>query len=240
MTPWDLFFKEKIKKILTEKKFVVDIGTNIEKRFANVEKSKTFKNIVKKFNLDKKTVLDIGCGYGEYLIHFGNGSVGITIVKDEVEYGKTKGLDIRYGNIESDDSIVEEGKFDCIFANNIFEHLYSPHNFLCKIKKYLNHDGILILGVPCIPKITFLLRFNKFRGSLAEAHINFFTRDTLIKTVERGGWNIIMVRGFHFKNGFIDYLLNPIYPHFYVVASPNWGFKYPEKRMKELLGYSNL
>jgi len=125
---------------------------NIEKRFENVSKSKTFGNIVKTFDLDKKSVLDIGCSYGEFLVHFGPKSVGITIVKEEVEYGKSKDLDIRLGNIESSDFNLEK-KFDVIFANNIFEHLYSPHNFLCEIKKYLRPEGILILGVPCIPKI---------------------------------------------------------------------------------------
>ena len=211
----------------------------IEIRFKNTDKSKTFRNIVNTFDLDKKSVLDIGCSFGEFLIHFGKNSVGVTITKDEVEYGKKKGLDIRYGNIESDDFVLNE-KFDAIFANNLFEHLYSPHNFLCKIKKYLKPDGILILGVPCIPKIVSLWHINKFRGSLAGAHINFFTRDTLVKTVERGGYNPITVRGFHFANKIIDHLLDTIYPHFYVVATPDFDFKYSEKRMKELVGYIDI
>ncbi len=211
----------------------------IEIRFKNTDKSKTFRNIVNTLDLDKKSVLDIGCSFGEFLTHFGKNSVGVTITKDEVEYGKKKGLDIRYGNIESDDFVLNE-KFDAIFANNLFEHLYSPHNFLCKIKKYLKPNGILILGVPCIPKIVSLWHINKFRGSLAGAHINFFTRDTLIKTVERGGYNPITTRGFHFANKIIDNLLDSIYPHFYVVATPDSNFKYSEKRMKELVGYIDI
>lgn len=118
--------------------------------------------------------------------------------------------------------------------------MYSPHNFLCKIKQYLKPNGILILGVPCIPKIVSLFHINKFRGSLAVAHINFFTRDTLIKTVERGGWKPIVTRGFHFANKIIDYSLVLIYPHFYVVATPDPDFKYFEKRMKELVGYIDI
>lgn len=208
----------------------------IQKRFDDVSKSKTFNNIIKTFNLDKKSVLDLGCSFGEFLIHFGSNSVGVTISRDEVEYGKSRDLDIRFGNVEASDFKLEE-KFDVIFANNIFEHLYSPHDFLCKVKKYLKPGGVLILGVPCIPKIVFLLRNNKFRGSLASAHINFFTRDTLVKTVESAGWNIKITRGFHFLNILIDHLLDPIYPHFYVVASNNLDFEYTEKRKKELVGY---
>ena len=71
-------------------------------------------------------------------------------------------------------------------------------------------------------------------------HINFFTRTTLAKTVERGGWNVKCIRGFHFKNKIIDYLFNLVYPHFYVIATQDTDFAYPEKRLKELRGYSNF
>jgi len=170
------------------------------------------------------------------LAHFGKGSVGITISKDEAEYGKAKGLDVRYGNIESDTFILNE-KFDVIYANNLFEHLLSPHQFLVRIKKYLKPGGILILGVPCIPKIVLLLHLKKFRGSLALAHINFFSKETLVRTVEKAGWKPATVRGFHFLNSITDRLLNPIYPHFYVVAEPDPNFQYSEKRLRELAGY---
>ncbi len=209
----------------------------IKRRFANTAKSKTFQNIVRIFGLDTKSVLDIGCSFGEHLVHFGKGSVGITIASDEAEYGKKKGLDIRYGNIESNDFPLNE-QFDAIFCNNLFEHLYSPHGFLHKIRTYLKPDGLLILGVPCIPKVVSLIYLKKFRGSLAEAHINFFTKDTLRKTVERAGYHISDIRGFHFSSPLIDHLLDPIYPHFYAIAKPIPGFKYTEKRMKELAGYA--
>ena len=215
------------------------MDSEIEKRFVNVGKSKTFKNIIHTFKLGEKAVLDIGCSYGEFVAHFGPGSVGVTITPDEVEYGTKKGLDIRYGNIE-DKSFVLKEKFDVIFANNIFEHLYSPHQFLVDVKKYLKEDGVLLLGVPCIPKITPLVHIRKFRGSLAVAHINFFDRDTLIKTTERGGWNVHSTRGYHFFNPLIDHLLDPIYPHFYVAATPIQDFQYSDKRMKELAGYKHL
>ncbi|MBX4215969.1 class I SAM-dependent methyltransferase [Candidatus Parcubacteria bacterium] len=191
------------------------------------------------FGLDKKAVLDIGSSYGEHLAHFGPRSVGITIVPEEAEYGKRKRLDVRHGNIEDDSFAIPE-KFDAIFCNNLLEHLYSPHAFLAKLSGYLKPGGLLILGVPCVPKIASLLHLKKFRGSLAEAHINFFTKETLTKTAERAGYKIKSVRGFHFKNPLLDHLLDPIYPHFYAAAVPIPDFKYTEKRMKELKGYGSL
>ncbi len=208
----------------------------ILKRFDDVNKSKTFTHILKELDLGNKSVLDIGCSHGEFLARFGTGSVGLTISPEEVDYGKGKGLDIRVGNIESSDVPVSE-TFDVIFANNILEHLYSPHGFLVDIKKYLKEDGVLILGVPIIPKVTSLLRLKKFRGSLAVSHINFFTTKTLEKTIERGGWNILQSRSFRFFIRIFDRILYSITPHIYVVATLNKDFKYHEKRLKELEGY---
>lgn len=211
--------------------------SSTEQRFRNTAASKTLRNIIQAFNLDKKAVLDIGCSYGEFLVHFGKGSVGITIDPEEATYGKARGLDIRRGNIESDNLIHGE-TFDVVFSNNLLEHLYSPHKFLRTIQKYLKPNGIAIIGVPCVPKIVSLLRMQKFRGSLAEAHINFFTRDTLRITIERAGYTITEVRGFHFANSFVDNILDMIYPHFYVIAIPETNFTYTQKRKKELTGYT--
>lgn len=210
----------------------------IQRRFENVSRSKTFSNIVRKFKLNKKRVLDIGCTNGEFLTHFGQGSVGLTVLKEEVEEGVRRGLDVRYGDIEASEPLELEGKVEVIFANNLFEHLASPHAFLCSIKQYLEPGGILILGVPCIPKLVFLLKFNKFRGSLASLHINFFTKETLVRTVEAGGWRVREVRGFRLSDNKLDQMLNFIYPHFYVIAEPIKDFTYSEKRIKEIEGHA--
>jgi 2-polyprenyl-3-methyl-5-hydroxy-6-metoxy-1,4-benzoquinol methylase len=210
-----------------------------EQRFTAVRESRTFSNILEAFDLRNKAVLDVGCSYGEFLIHFGKESTGVTVTEDEVVYAKSKGLDVRCDNVESD-SFTLEKTYDVVFANNIFEHLYSPHHFLIKIREHMNDDGILILGVPCMPVILPLVHLPKFRGSLAVEHINFFTHYTLQKTVERGGFDILDVRGFHFKNRFIDGLLKPVYPHFYVIAKPRKDFTYPKRRIKELLGYKDI
>jgi SAM-dependent methyltransferase len=215
----------------------IGVISNKDSRFNNVAKSTTFNNILSQFSLHDKVVLDIGCANGEFLRHFGKGSVGLTITPEEVEEGHRRGLDVRMANIEEDELLFDH-KFDAIFANNIFEHMQSPHNFLIKIKAYLKEGGILILGVPCIPYISPLMRLRKFRGVLASLHINFFTRRTLMLTVEFAGWRVMQARGFRIRNRMLDYLLNPIYPHFYVVAQADPDFAYSPKRLKELAGYT--
>jgi len=206
---------------------------NIQKRFNNVATSKTFKIIRNYFNFETKKVLDLGCGYGEYLSLCGKGSLGITSTPSEVKLARSKGLNVFYGNVEELEVLKIEQVFDVIWANNLFEHLLSPHSFLIKLKKISNKNTVLILGVPVIPKINFLLNFKKFRGSLASNHINFFSINCLKLTVERSGWDIIKVSPFFVKFFCLDWLWNLFSPHVYIIAHNNRNFVYPSKKIKE-------
>jgi SAM-dependent methyltransferase len=217
---------------------------SIQFREDNVKLSRTFKNIRDLYSLSNKSVLDIGCGFGEYLRLFGKGSVGITTTQDEIEYGKKNNLNIRFGNAEKIETIdLNNKKFDAIWANNLFEHLLSPHAFIIKLKKISNNNAVAVIGVPVIPKIVSLINLSWFRGTLASNHINFFTRNTLQLTVERAGWNVSTVRPFIFKNRILDLIVRPFAPHLYVIAKNNPNFEYPPKKIKEWISdeyYSEL
>jgi SAM-dependent methyltransferase len=211
----------------------------VKQRFDFVKSSKTFNRIVQSFHMDQKKTLDVGCGYGEYLTVCGEGSVGVTTTEDEIQYGKEVGLDIRKGNVEFIDELNIGTGFEMIWANNLFEHLLSPHAFLIRLKKISRDDTVLILGVPVIPKIVSLLRLGRFRGALASNHISFFTRKSLMLTVEYAGWQVAEARPFISNNSFVDRLFAIIAPHMYIVARNNSKFKYPEKKRKEWEGESH-
>lgn len=209
---------------------------NINQRFKNTNASRTFKRIVRVFAMHEKAVLDLGCGFGEYLTIFGKGSVGITTNMREVEEGKKRGLDIMFGNIEEMEKLNIKNKFDIVWANNFFEHILSPHAFLSKLRRVVVGETTLILGVPVVPVISLLLRVGKFRGALASNHINFFTRKTLILTVERAGWVVVDIRPYVVSYSPIDRLLGFVAPHLYVVAKCDESFRYAEKKLKEWEG----
>ncbi len=207
---------------------------NKEQRFSLVEKSKTFERIVNNFELNTKKVLDLGCGFGEHLSFFGKGSVGITTKNEEIGVGLKRGLVIKKGNVEFLEEIIETNNyFDIIWANNILEHLLSPHSFLMKLKKVSSERTILILGVPVIPILSFLAKFNRFRGSLADAHTGFYNKETLILTIEAAGWSIKEIRPFYFDNYFLDKIIAFISPFFYVIAEDKRDFVYSTKKCNE-------
>jgi len=217
----------------TDNMNIVKDISSADKRFAPVSNSKTFNRILDTLRLRDKKVLDLGCGYGEYLVKFGKNSLGLTSTLDEVAYGKLKNIRIIQGNVEFIDEQNINESFEAIWANNLFEHLLAPHAFLIKLKTVANENTLLILGVPVVPRIVALMKIDKFRGALAGAHVNFFTRETLKLTVERAGWNVLGARSFLFKNNILDWLSSFFIPHLYIVAKNNQAFRYPDKKLKE-------
>lgn len=215
-----------------------EVDGQFKKRFLSQARSKTFARILRYFRLPESSVLDIGCCNGEMLCHFGPGSKGLTINPDEVALGVQLGLDIQCGNIESP-SFKLEKTFDYIYCCNLLEHLYAPHSFLMQARSLLTGEGKLILGVPVFPKLLTLLHMKKFRGALADAHINFFTADTLAETVRRAGWDVEEVRSFCFSSPLLDRCTRALLPVTYIVAKPTKGFTYSDKRLVELAGYGN-
>jgi len=102
-----------------------------------VLRSRPFALIARRYRLIEKRVLDIGCGFGEYMQRFGSGSVGITATPEEVAYGASIGRDIRLGNAEKLEELLSPNECFVVFwANNIFEHLLSPHAFLVSLKRW--------------------------------------------------------------------------------------------------------
>ncbi|HEY4502304.1 MAG TPA: class I SAM-dependent methyltransferase [Candidatus Paceibacterota bacterium] len=210
-----------------------NIKDSIEGRFTGVKESKTFLRLLHNFKLGSKRVLDVGCGYGEYLDCFGKGSLGITTTKDEADYATGRGLAVVLGNAEQIDTLSLPEKFKVVWANNIFEHLLSPHAFLLKLKTVVAEDATLILGVPVIPSVAFLMRMEKFRGALVSNHINFFNRRTLTLTVTRAGWHIDDIRSFICGYRIVDKIFGLATPHVYVIAKNNSLFQYPNKKVAE-------
>lgn len=202
-----------------------------------VRSSRVFSNLIDLFQLDTRKVLDVGCSEGHHLQCFGSESVGVTIIEEHVQKAEEKGLRVIQKNVEDPHFDVGE-HFDVVWANNLFEHLHSPHLFLVKMRDVINSNGTLILGVPVIPHLSFLTRFKKFRGAYAVSHINFFNRRTLIETVRAGGWIVHEARLFYMKSSLLDWLFNLIAPHIYIIASPDPNFSYPEKRLRSLKGYT--
>ena len=194
---------------------------------------------LRKYMLGSKKVLDVGCSYGHYLIHFGEGSVGLDAIDHYCEFGKAIGLDIRKCNVEVE-LPVENVSFDAVWCSALLEHVVAPHLLLLRFHKVLKDDGLLFINVPTVPPNIVLEKLIKIAqghiGYKAVEHINAFTKKTLEFTIERAGYKIIEINTSRPVNALLNKITNPILIRcglsVTVIAKKDPNFRYPEKRVK--------
>lgn len=96
-------------------------------------------------------VLDIGCGWGSFMAyaaeHYGVECVGLTISREQAEYGKTlihKGLPVEF---RLQDYRLESEQFDRIVSIGMFEHVGHKNyrDFMAMAHRCLTEDGLFLL-----------------------------------------------------------------------------------------------
>lgn len=88
--------------------------------------------------------LDVGCGQKPYESLFSSSQyVGLEI--DTQENRQNKKSDFFY---DGNTFPFQDGEFDSVVANEVFEHVFNPNEFLNEILRVLRTDGILLMTVP--------------------------------------------------------------------------------------------
>lgn len=189
-----------------------------------------------KYQLNSKKVLDIGSAWGEFLIHFGNGSKGIEVLPESVKFARALGLGIDEYNFE-DEWREESESYEAIWCSNVLEHVVAPHLLLRRFHDTLKPNGLIFIRVPVIPSNWLYLKLNKlslgFLGYEAVQHINAFTRRTVEFTIERAGFEIIESNTFIPGNKTLNVIFNPLLKDvisFITVVGRKIPFKYHQKR----------
>lgn len=95
-------------------------------------------------HLKNLSLMEVGCGSGELLAHFPNSiKKGIELNKASAELALQKGLQVKNGTYQD-----IEGQFDLIISFGVIEHVPSPTDFLKTLRKFLNPEGLLLIGQP--------------------------------------------------------------------------------------------
>lgn len=186
-------------------------------------------------------VLDVGCGtWTPHLRYFGPGSVGV----DGQDVTPPEGKSFLRWNFQSDikTALAEEGlptAFKYIWCSDVFEHVLSPHEFLLNLRRTLQPDGLLFLGVPLVnllgrPSTQGSSPLNYFCGYLSQDHVNFFTFASLRHTVEFAGYEVV-----DWYSPFLRGIRRPIRigiePVTVLALRPIPNFQYGPKAVKELV-----
>lgn len=154
----------------------------------------TFSRILPLLSSDM-VVLDVGCGTGE-LLHslkpYVKKVIGIELHRGFVDFINRE---LKIEAYDQDVNSIDFGnkKFDVILCINTLDHLSNPLTTLRTMRNLLSENGVLYLEVPnrdeamniYLPE-THRKKFNTFFWH--KAHYFYFTRDTLMKMMEKAGF----------------------------------------------------
>jgi len=156
-----------------------------------------------RYGLGQARVLDVGCDYGQGLIHFGPGSLGVEVHAAAADFAQTIGLPVVRGDL-LDRGIADQipaETFDAVWCYAVLEHLSAPHTALMFLRSRLKNGGQLLLGLPMMPLsrvfepyarlISRLVHGRTMPMSYTSAdHVGAFTPKTVRFMVERAGFEV--------------------------------------------------
>jgi 2-polyprenyl-3-methyl-5-hydroxy-6-metoxy-1,4-benzoquinol methylase len=125
-------------------------------------------------------LLDVGCSTGfvvEAARTQGWEAVGIDLNPSAIEYGRSRGLDVRTVSLES--AGFERGTFDAVALFDVLEHLLDPGRTLRASIDLLAPDGILFLYVPNYDSASRLLMGANAHFIWPTHHLNYYTPSTI-------------------------------------------------------------
>ena len=148
-------------------------------------------------------VLDLGCGsgaIGRFLAaRDGAGSAtldGLTISADEAALAAPHYRRVEVADLDAVKLIdlFPAGGYDAIVCADVLEHVRQSERVLAECRQLLAPGGQVLLSIPNAAYCGLIaeLMAGEFRyrpeGLLDETHVRFFTRQTLLRFLQAGGW----------------------------------------------------
>lgn len=162
---------------------------------------KSIQNILKKIDTSNIELLDVGCGNGvltSQISKFFSHTTGIDLSGTGIELAqKLKIEKCTFKNIGIDELINNKKKYKFISCFEVIEHQYLPDDFLNKINRLLDNDGIFLLSTPYNGYIKNLIisilgkNDWHYNPLWRHGHIKFFSTKTLTKILQSCNFRII-------------------------------------------------
>ncbi len=132
--------------------------------------------------------LDVGCSTGfvvEAARDKGWDAIGIDLNPSAIEYGRTRGLDLR--TVALEDAGFAPASFDAVSLFDVLEHLLDPRRTLRACADLLAPGGILFLYVPNFDSASRLLMGANAHFIWPTHHLNYYTPTTIRDLMLRHG-----------------------------------------------------
>jgi 2-polyprenyl-3-methyl-5-hydroxy-6-metoxy-1,4-benzoquinol methylase len=162
---------------------VRDLGINSHdyrvKRFG-AERVRIMGEYVRMSNGRAPRYLDVGCSTGfvvEAAQANGWKATGIDLNPSAIEFGRSRGLDLR--TVALEDAGLAAGTFDAVSLFDVLEHLLDPGRTLRACVDLLAPAGILFLYVPNFDSASRLLMGANAHFIWPTHHLNYYTPTTI-------------------------------------------------------------
>jgi SAM-dependent methyltransferase len=157
------------------------------------------------FPAGAKRVLDVGCGAGAFGVELKKKAAaevwGVEPDLKSFEKAVTR-LDRAFLGFFDEKTGLPEKYFDCIFFNDVLEHMVDPAAALQLAKKLLAPAGRVIASIPNIahfPTVWHLVFGGEWRyaerGILDRTHLRFFTRSSIAEMFTANGFHVTKLEG---------------------------------------------
>ena len=143
-------------------------------------------------------MLDVGCWEGtqlEYFVQAGWNCSGLELNRKAAAVSRAKGIDVLEMSIVEFFERCAGRTWDVINAAYVLEHIPEPLVFLNRMRTHTKPRGILVLEVPNEFNPLQLAYVKKAKIDpywiFLPEHVNYFTKDSLERLVQRAGWTIL-------------------------------------------------
>jgi SAM-dependent methyltransferase len=148
---------------------------------------------------DRGSLLEVGCSSGAVLEAAAEAGWQTAGVDPSTVSSRGADTDRRLGIQRKSlfDADLEPESFDLVFAASVLEHLADPARHLKQIHDLLKPGGQLLLAaLPNVQSFTIRLGVDRYVGNHPPGHVQFFSRSTARRLLERNGFMVDRIRVF--------------------------------------------
>jgi SAM-dependent methyltransferase len=146
-------------------------------------------------------ILDYGCGAGSFLRHLAHRGF-----KNAVGYDA---YSTKYG----DASVLNE-KYDCVFSQDLVEHVGAPRELLDTFDALVGNDGVIAVGTPNAAALDLTEPERYVHALHAPYHRHIYSRRALVEAGERRGWRLDRYYPTQYANTLIPFLNSRFYLYY--------------------------